>query len=143
MAKIVYAGEGCTGCKICSVACAYFHERSFNIRTGRIWVAKEEPLTDYPIVCPQCAKPRCQEVCPTRAIIHRGDLVIVNQDACIGCGACVEVCSRGAITLHPTKHVAIKCDLCNGGDPQCVKFCPAGVLKLKKPSRAQKKHTEK
>lgn len=132
MTQIVYAGEGCTGCKICSVACAYFHERAFNIRVGRIWVVKEEPLTDYPVVCSQCAKPRCQEVCPVGAIRWRDDITVVDENACIGCGACVEVCPFGAISLHPTKRVAMKCDLCNGGEPQCVKFCPAGVLKLQK-----------
>lgn len=131
MGRITYVGEGCTGCKTCSVACAYAHDQAFGVKAGRIWVIKEELLTDYPVVCVQCAKPRCQEVCPVAAISRVNDLVLVDENACIGCGACVEACPFGAIILHPTRRIAIKCDLCGGGEPQCVKFCPAGVLKLK------------
>ncbi len=133
MARIVYAGDGCTGCKRCIVACAHAHDGTFSLEAGRIWVVKEEPLTDHPVVCVQCVKPRCQEACPVGAIRRVDDLVLVDEGACIGCGACAEACPFGAIALHPSKGVAIKCDLC-GGDPACVKFCPAGVLKLKEPA---------
>ena len=34
-----------------------------------------------------------------------------------------------AVILDPQKGVASKCDLC-GGEPQCVKYCPANVLRL-------------
>jgi len=143
MARIVYAGEGCTGCKTCSVACTYAHDREFNLRASRIWVVKEEPATDYPVTCVHCAKPRCQEACPVKAVIKAGDLVLVDEGACIGCGACIEACPFGAITLHPARRVAIKCDLCRGEEPQCVKFCPAGVLKLQVPAAiAQEKRVK-
>ncbi|MCS7131978.1 MAG: hypothetical protein NZ934_04555, partial [Hadesarchaea archaeon] len=46
----------------------------------------------------------------------------------------VEACPFGAIALHPSKGVAIKCDLC-GGDPACVKQCMPGALKLIEPGR--------
>jgi Fe-S-cluster-containing hydrogenase component 2 len=56
-------------------------------------------------------------------------MVLVNEDLCIGCAMCVNVCPAGAITLDPVEGVASKCDLC-GGDPQCIAYCPAKVLKL-------------
>jgi len=34
----------------------------------------------------------------------------------------------GAVTIDPMDGVASKCDLCEG-DPQCVAYCPAKVLK--------------
>lgn len=134
MARIVYVGEGCTGCKTCSVACAYAHDRAFSVKAGRIWVVKEEPLTDVPVTCYQCVKPPCQDVCPVGAIRRADDLVVVDESICIGCGTCVEACPFGAMTLHPTRGVAIKCDLCGGKEPQCVKVCPAKVLKLQVPA---------
>jgi Fe-S-cluster-containing hydrogenase component 2 len=42
---------------------------------------------------------------------------------------CVSACPVGAVVVDPEEGTASKCDLC-GGEPQCVKYCPAGVLKL-------------
>ena len=131
--RIVYAGEGCTGCKTCTVACAYAHEGAFSLGAGRIWVVKKEPATDFPVVCHQCVKAPCQEACPRGAIKREDGVVLVDENLCIGCGACVEACPFGAITLHPERGVAIKCDACIKTaytEPACVRFCPAGVLKL-------------
>jgi len=134
MARVVYTGEGCTGCKACSVACVYAHERAFGLSSARIFVMKAEPLTDFPVVCHHCGKPLCEEACPIGAIAKRGDgLVVVDEKVCIGCGACIEACPFGAMSLHPIKRVAINCDLCGGLEPACVKFCPSRVLKLQAP----------
>lgn len=136
MARIVYVGEGCTGCKACSVACTHAHDRTFGLRASRIWVIREGPLTDFPVTCHQCEKPPCSDACPVGAISKRADgLVVVDEKLCIGCGACVEACPFGAMGMHPEKGVAINCDLCEG-DPVCVKFCPVKVLKLEAPEVA-------
>jgi Fe-S-cluster-containing hydrogenase component 2 len=42
---------------------------------------------------------------------------------------CVSVCPAGAITLDLVEGTASKCDLC-GGEPKCVTYCPAKVLRL-------------
>lgn len=120
----------CTGCRICENVCSIRFEKKFNPRRSRIQVVKLYPgLIDIPVVCAQCVNPPCLKACPTSAI--RKDevtkTVLVDEEKCIGCGKCVEVCPRGAITIHPERGVAIKCDLCNG-DPLCVKYCPTHAI---------------
>ena len=41
----------------------------------------------------------CVEVCPTEAL-ERKDIVIIHEDKCINCGACVESCEHNAISLE-------------------------------------------
>ena len=53
--------------------------------------------------------------------------VIVDEDACTGCGQCIEKCPFGVLISHPDTKKAVKCDLC-GGDPRCVDVCPTNVL---------------
>ena len=56
--------------------------------------ALPEALTDFP------GDP-AKEVCPTRALSWNedGNTILVNPDACIGCGLCVARCPYGAISL--------------------------------------------
>jgi len=94
---------------------------------------RREPATDFAIACHQCENPPCAAVCPVGAIRKlRSGLVEVDAARCIGCGACVEACPFGAITVVNGK--AVKCDLC-GGDPACVKQCMPGALKLATPAQ--------
>jgi carbon-monoxide dehydrogenase iron sulfur subunit len=69
------------------------------------------------------------EVCPFKAIVRdpKTNAVVIREDLCDGCGACIANCPFKAIFMHPEKNIAIKCDLC-GGDPSCVKHCPQSVL---------------
>ncbi|MBT4175096.1 4Fe-4S binding protein [archaeon] len=52
--------------------------------------------------CTQCScKGTCEgcvEVCPTEAL-ERKQIIEFHEDKCTGCGACVEACKHGAITL--------------------------------------------
>jgi len=56
--------------------------------------ALPEALSDFP------GDP-AKEVCPTRAMSWNegGHIILVNADACIGCGLCVARCPYGAISL--------------------------------------------
>jgi Fe-S-cluster-containing hydrogenase component 2 len=41
----------------------------------------------------------CMEVCPTEAIQMNGGLVVLNQAVCSQCQSCVDICPTGAISV--------------------------------------------
>jgi len=143
-----------TGCRACEGACVAQHEGVFGRAAARIKVVKQEPVgLDYPSVCRLCAHPPCVAACPVEALsreeadrLHPADrphpadrlrpadcdspstgAVVLAEEQCIGCGACVEACPFGAADLHPQTGLALICDLC-GGDPACVKRCATGAI---------------
>lgn len=54
----------------------------------------------------------------------------VDTHVCSGCGACVNVCPRGAITMRDT--AVIEAGVCIGCGA-CVRACPSGAISLKQP----------
>lgn len=45
----------------------------------------------------------CVEVCPVDVYeLQNEKSVVVNEDECLGCESCLEVCEEGAITLTET-----------------------------------------
>lgn len=128
MERIVWDRTKCVGCRMCEAICALTHEGEFNPTKARIKVVRtvEDGLL-YPVAvfCMHCEEPYCQAVCPVGAPYRdeRGAMII-DESKCIGCKLCEMACPVGAITVHPEKHVALKCDRCKGmEEPQCVKFC--------------------
>lgn len=119
----------CTGCRICELACSYYHYSIFNPDLARIYIQKKEHQgIDQPLICYQCADYPCKEECPVQAFYKtKQGIINIDEEKCIGCGACAEACPYNAIRFSPISKKAIKCDLC-GGEPQCVKWCPANVL---------------
>lgn len=119
----------CVGCRTCELACSFSHEKKFNTQKSRIRIIREEFAVSRPVFCVQCSDPPCAAACLQGAIVRDAKIgaVVVSEDLCTGCGACVEACQFGAIWLHPERGVVVKCDLC-GGDPACVKYCPQRVL---------------
>lgn len=117
----------CTGCRVCELACAFSKEGALNPKLARLRVERREPAFDAPVACKQCEDAPCIETCPQDAISRdESGTVVVDEDDCIGGGACIEVCPFGAIWLHPERGVAIKCNLCG----ECVSRCPVGALKI-------------
>lgn len=113
------------------MTCSFAHEDAFSPTLSRVRVVKiEEEGFDRPVLCRQCVKAACIEVCPTGALTKDGPegSIRLNAQECIGCGACVESCPFGAMHLHPGTGLALVCDLC-GGDPQCVKRCTPGAIR--------------
>ena len=133
----------CYACLSCVVECAYAkaseteapdYAEPINSRIlsqARIHI---EPVDGFsvPLVCRHCGRAACMSVCPTSAI-HKEDKdspVVVDEELCVGCKACVLACPFGMIRLNFDEKIAQKCNLCidTDGGPICARSCPAGVL---------------
>ena len=83
-----------------------------------------------PLFCMHCTpeKAPCLNICPEEAIEELGGAIVINNDKCIGCGLCRDVCPIGAISMNEIG-LAQKCDLCiNEDKQQCVESCPTEAL---------------
>jgi Fe-S-cluster-containing dehydrogenase component len=129
----------CVGCMDCVVACKT--ENQVPEGLSRDWIAYQ---TDgvYPTLhmeirserCNHCDQPPCVECCPTGAshVDDFGKIVLVTEDECIGCKACVASCPYEARFINP-KGYADKCTFCahrvkEGLDPACVSVCPTHCM---------------
>lgn len=131
--------EKCTGCGRCALACSAIKEGVFLPEKSRIhFVNYPREGLSVPNVCFHCEEPACAEACPVEAI-SRNDLgaVVVDEEACTGCGECVTACPYGMIWLNEDD-LAYKCDLC-GGDPECVKVCQPGAIVYAVPDGASRR----
>lgn len=126
MAKLLYIDhEKCTGCRLCELVCAVWHDGISNPARSRIRVMKWEAEGLYiPMTCQQCQDAPCLNVCPVKAISQDEETgrVTVDYDTCIGCRSCVSICPFGAMSFNTIDRRVLKCDHCDG-DPQCVRFC--------------------
>lgn len=97
-------------------------------------------IIHFPKSCLHCEDAPCVPVCPTGASYKRVEdgIVLVNEDACIGCGLCAWACPYGAREMDPIAKVMKKCTLCvdriynenlpeEDRTPACVRTCPAGA----------------
>jgi len=129
----------CIGCHACSTACK--SENEVPVGVYRTWVTYAE-TGRYPDVrrsfqvnrCNHCSNAPCVRICPTSAMHTRPDgIVDFNDDACIGCKACMQACPYDAIYLDPDNHTAAKCHFCShridvGLEPACVVVCPEHAI---------------
>lgn len=130
----------CIDCRACLVACSV--ENNVPMNHTRIWVKDlgvkgEFPnlqRTFVPYNCMHCTNPPCVDVCVSGATYksQENGLVLVDQEACIGCGFCVEACPYGARYLDEKRGVVDKCTGCIqrlevGGQPACVATCLGGA----------------
>jgi Fe-S-cluster-containing hydrogenase component 2 len=67
--------------------------------------------------------------CPASAIEldSKTNARVINTQKCTGCQTCLKACPWAMTSFDAETKKATKCNLC-GGDPQCVKICPAGAL---------------
>jgi heterodisulfide reductase subunit A len=66
-------------------------------------------------------------------VVASGSVCVVNEKMCMGCGACVEACTYGALELQDTKQgkkVVVNPVLCKGCG-LCNSKCPTGAIQLK------------
>jgi len=81
----------------------------------------------------------CKDCCDTLNVWRDGALPLINstyylsvidQDACIGCGTCVERCPTDAIKLNENQKAERDESSCFGCGV-CVRFCPEEAISLK------------
>jgi len=140
----------CTGCKACQVACkdkwdlevgvtwrrvAEFNGGGWNVSTDGSYTQNVSAYYTS-VACNHCEGAPCVDVCPTGAMQKRADgLVIIDQDACIGCRYCEWTCPYGAPQFSATLGVMTKCNGCYdavdaGLSPACVAACPSRALEF-------------
>lgn len=134
----------CIGCGACTVSCkAIYAEASFGILRTRM---KKYETGRFPSVsfrfrkhmCMHCIENApCIAACPVNAISYvagdRGGMVIIDDEACIGCGACTSQCPYHAPDRDRERGKAEKCSFCSrrvlaGQAPFCAEACPVGAI---------------
>lgn len=130
----------CIDCRACLVACRA--ENSVPLDHTRIWVYDLEVQGSYPNLsqqfvpynCMHCDEPPCVEACPSQATYKRAEdgIVAIDEQACIGCGLCVDACPYHVRYLNPDTGKADKCNAClqrveQGEAPACVATCVGGA----------------
>jgi len=104
-----------------------FIERGSSLEGNMSWLMMSDS-------CKHCAQAGCLEVCPTHALM-RTDLgnVVVEQDVCNGCRACIAACPFGVISYNQQTGRVNKCTLCDdrihkGLETACAKACPTDSI---------------
>jgi Fe-S-cluster-containing hydrogenase component 2 len=138
------SSKKCTGCHMCELACSAYHEGAYRPSVARLY-SEVNPTSGATKghTCLQTGCAKCQDACPHDAIVTKeitvkvkgefagkekigdtvkGYVLVVLDDKCTNCGECYDVCPTNVIHEHPDRHVAFKCDLCDG-EPQCIAFC--------------------
>ncbi len=130
MPHVLISRRLCSGCHLCEFACSAFHEGVYQPSLSRLRVEVNATTTAIKgFTCLQTACHKCQDACPHDAIVTRAGVLLVDETRCNACAdtdggpACVTACPYDVIAIHPRSGKAFKCDLCLGGEPQCVAFC--------------------
>lgn len=132
--RIRVEAKFCRDCQACVLACSLHHEGECNLGLARLVVAKDMAKYEFEIlICQHCDSPECVLACPTEAMLldDRGVVIIVDDD-CIRCDACLSSCPHEAIFYNEAQDRYLKCDLCRDREegPLCVELCPVGALML-------------
>lgn len=150
----------CTACKTCVYACKDKKNLGLGISYRKVYeYCGGDTVTDangahtstcfvynISMSCNHCDEAICTMVCPTGAM-HRDvdtQLIVVDSNACIGCGYCVLSCPYNSPKIDREKGHSVKCDACmdlvkNNEKPICVMACPARALDFGPISKMQAK----
>jgi Fe-S-cluster-containing dehydrogenase component len=128
----------CVGCSDCVIACQT--ENHVPLGFCRDWIV-EQTEGYFPSLrmeirserCNHCDNSPCVRCCPTGASHYSdGGIVLVTEDKCTGCKACIASCPYDARYIHPDGYID-KCTFCiqrvrEGKDPACVSVCPTHAM---------------
>jgi len=132
--NIVCDPDECMGCQLCEYICSYVKTGEFNSYRSLIRTVRIVPIVTISIACRTCEDAPCVISCPRKALSQSPEtgIIYIDEDACDGCGWCIEACDFGAISLNPETKLVEICDLCEDLEdgPQCVKWCPKDALTL-------------
>lgn len=140
---ITKSPELCSGCRFCETVCSIMHIHAVNPKKSRVKVVGiHDKAITYPLICRQCERPACREICKAGAFYadQATGILKINHEKCLGCGYCVEACPFGAINWDVVSRLPLKCDLCDG-NPKCVKYCAPQVLVFED-DEYRKQHSE-
>ena len=139
----------CIGCKACEALCKTKNRTPAGLSLGRH--LSEGPLDQGGLPrltfkwqpCFHCEKPECVSVCPSGALTRRetDGLVLLDEETCIGCLACVEACPWAVPRPDVARGKVRKCDLCRdrlevGLEPACVAGCATHALEFVRREKA-------
>jgi len=135
---ILFDPKKCTGCGTCEMVCSLRNVSQIAPVSASMEIIRDqEKNNNFAIFCQHCREPLCVEACPTRAIEKGEDgIVRINKVFCVACGLCTMACPEAAPLKDSRTGEINKCDLCEG-DPQCVKYCPAGALTFTRGKRVR------
>lgn len=122
----------CRDCQACALGCSLYHESVCSPARARVVVTKDMARYEFDVrICRHCDEPQCLAACAADAMSLDGrGVVIIDDEACIQCGACADACPYEAIVYHEAEDRYLKCDLCAGRSegPLCAQLCPVGAL---------------
>jgi Fe-S-cluster-containing dehydrogenase component len=143
---IVAQPNRCTGCQRCEMVCTVANDEKVHPYISRVKIARNynygPKMTDNyrfengyfgnfvmtPETCRQCEDAKCASACPVKAISQNESTGAwtVDEDTCVGCGACAGACPWNMPTIDPETGKSTKCILCG----KCATNCITGALSL-------------
>jgi len=147
----------CKNARKCIDSCEKHHHLTPDRPFIKVLKMQDNPKASpywMPKKCFQCDNPPCVKVCPVGATYKRTDnIVLIDNDRCIGCRFCMAACPYSARVFNwgkpqttednqayspetsvPSKIGTVeKCDFCpdllrENKLPPCITSCPNGVL---------------
>lgn len=143
--------RACSGCRACQTACKDRNDLLVGqiyrqVTTYKIGTYPNATMYHYSATCNHCEKPACIANCPTGAMRKGDDGTVQHDDeACIGCEACVKSCPYQVPFLLTEKKIVGKCDACKpfrdrGLNPVCVDACNMRALEFGDLDELRAKH---